>query len=70
MERHQLPRTMYTYNAMINMHGFNGDVPAAEACYRDAAAAGVLDVVTVSSMLGLYDHHELVRAHANDTNRV
>lgn len=60
MERHNMPRTVFTYNAMITMHGFQGDVAAAEACYREAQAAGLLDVITVSSLLGIYDHHEMV----------
>ena len=60
MARNGIPRTVYTYNALINMYGESGDMDAVNACFAEASAAGKVDVITFSAMLGVWDRNERV----------
>lgn len=61
METHGVPYSSFVYNVLISWRGSKVGVAAAEACYREAEAAGKLDGVSVSSMLAIYDAHGMVR---------
>ena len=65
MARNGIPRTVYTYNALINMYGESGDMDAVNACFDEASAAGKIDVITFSAMLGVWDRNERVRSRAS-----
>ena len=61
MAAHGVQYSSFVYNVLISWRGSEVGVAAAEACYREAEAAGKLDGVSVSSMLAVYDVHGMVR---------